>query len=133
MTTAETLEHFGDRGGPAMQALLTQGGQALRDFTSELENAGGTADEIAKIQMEGFAGQLKELQSVLEELMLSLGDAGLLRFLGNAVRGLRDAVQAFNELEDSTKTTILVIGGIAAAVGPALLILGRLAVAVRQV
>src|SRR5690625_3390065 len=64
--------------------------------------------------------------------MLSLGDAGLLRFLGNAVRGLRDAVQAFNELEGSTKTTILVIGGIAAAVGPALLILGRLAVAVRH-
>src|SRR5690606_9467938 len=78
LTTAEALEIFGDRGGPAMQALLSQGGQALRQFTQQLEDAGGTAQAVAETQMQGLHGMIKELQSAGEELALSLGDAGLL-------------------------------------------------------
>src|SRR5690606_22687536 len=126
MTTAETLAVFGERGGPAMQALLSQGGQALRQFTQQLEDAGGTAQAVAETQMQGLHGMIKELQSAGEELALSLGDAGLLDMAKRLTVGLTGLVRRFNELPGPVKTAGLVIGGVAAAAGPLLLVVGNL-------
>lgn len=133
MTTTDTLAIFGERGGPAMSALLAQGGQALRDFTTELENAGGTAEDVAKTQMEGLHGMVKELQSAGEELALSLGDAGLLGAAKGLTTGLTNLVRWFNELPPSAKTATVVLGGIAAAIGPLTLGIGTLLVQLPKV
>lgn len=124
MTTSATLEVFGDRGGPAMQALLSQGGQALRDFTGELENAGGTAERVATTQMAGLHGMMKELESAGEELMLALGDAGLTDAVKSLVTGITNLTRAINQAPEGVKRVTLVIGGLATAIGPLLLGLG---------
>src|SRR5690606_39644558 len=56
--TADMITIFGVEAGPGMQALLDQGHEALTSLTTELENAGGTAKEIASVQMEGLNGAL---------------------------------------------------------------------------
>ncbi len=123
LSTADALEIFGQRGGPAISVLLAQGGDALRDFTAELENAGGTAERIAQIQMEGLNGALKRFRSTAEEAGISIGNILLPKIIDllEAVRGL---FERFNALDESTQRMILQYAGMAAAIGPLLIAIG---------
>lgn len=125
MTSAEAMDIFGLRGGPVMQILLDRGSKSLREFTGELENAGGTADRVAKTQMEGLKGAWTELRSALSELMISFVEP-----FGDMLEGLVDKVKGVTQwmgnLDDKTKTLIVKIGALAAAIGPLLLVIGSL-------
>lgn len=69
----ESLKLFGQRAGPGMQALVTQGSAALRSLTYELKNSGGTAERIAKDKEAGIGGALRRLKAGFEGLMVTLG------------------------------------------------------------
>lgn len=127
MSTTEVLDVFGQRGGPGMAALLAQGGTSLRAFTAELDDAGGTAQRVAETQMQGLHGMVKELQSAAEELLLSLGDAGVLGMAKSVVTGLTTLIRKVNELPAPMKTAAIAVGGVAAAAGPLLVTLGGIA------
>jgi TP901 family phage tail tape measure protein len=73
-STATIMEVFGKKAGPSMLALLNVGGEGLKNFTTELENSGGTAKRIADTQMEGLAGSLTRLKSATEGLAISFGE-----------------------------------------------------------
>ena len=123
--TGRLTEIFGQRSQVAMQTLVSQGSPALRELTRELQNAGGTAQRIADVQMEGFAGASKRLQSALEGLQISIGNALMptfLRFSDAAV----DVISMFTNMDSATRNLILSIAGIAIAVGPVLLAFGLL-------
>jgi len=92
-TTGDMMTIFGQRAGPAMLALVDQGSGALVDLTKKLEGAGGTADRIAKIQMEGLQGQLVSLKSAWEGLMIEIGDLGVLNLATGAVEGVTTATR----------------------------------------
>src|SRR5690625_3595065 len=124
LSSARAMEIFGDRGGPAMQVLLSRGSDALREMTGELQDAGGTAERIAKQQMEGLNGALKELQSAFEELQLAIADAGLIDFGTDAVRVLTRITQAMGDLHPMVTRTGMVMGGMLAIVGPGIYIMG---------
>lgn len=124
ISTTRTMEVFGDRAGPGMVALMAQGGQSLRAFTAELEDAEGTAQRVAETQMAGLNGMIKELQSAVEELALALGDAGLLAAVKAMVGGLTNFVRALNDAPVFVKQVTLVVGALAAATGPLLIGLG---------
>lgn len=83
-TAAQMMTIFGMRAGPAMLALLKQGSVALTIFTKELEKSGGTAERVAKVQMQGFPGAVKLMQSAWVEFILSMGDQGGLRIAEDA-------------------------------------------------
>lgn len=122
--TADMMTIFGLEAGPAMQALLTQGSDALRELTGELETSGGTAAEIAAVQMEGFNGAVMGLKSAWEGLLLTVADAGFLDWATQLTEKLTGFVQAAGE----TDSAMLRIGGAialaGAAIGPVLSILG---------
>lgn len=118
MSTTEALETFGRRAGPGMAALLSQGGDSLRNFVLELEDAGGTAERVASEMQEGFAGQLKELTSALEELTLAFGDEGLLKGATDLAKRVTALLKSFGELPSGTKKAIIGIAGVLAAIGP---------------
>jgi len=124
LSSARAMEIFGDRGGPAMQVLLSRGSDALREMTGELQDAGGTAERIAKQQMEGLNGALKELQSAFEELQLAIADAGLIDFGTDAVRVLARITQAMGDLHPMVTRMGVVMGGFLAIVGPGIYLMG---------
>ncbi len=99
-TTGDMMTIFGQRAGPALLALVDQGSGALVKLTKELENSGGTADEIAKIQMEGLKGQLVSLKSAWEGLMIEIGDLGVLDLATGAVEGLTTVTRGFTGFVD---------------------------------
>ncbi|KKL79336.1 hypothetical protein LCGC14_2015830, partial [marine sediment metagenome] len=69
---ALAMEIFGQRAGPGMLALVSQGSKALKELTTELENSGGTAARIAKVQMEGLKGAFLEFKSALEGVTIAI-------------------------------------------------------------
>jgi len=133
-TTADYMAIFGQRAGPAMAALTSQGADALRELTTELDNAGGTADEIAKVQMQGLAGALTRVKSAFEGAMIAIAESGLLERATVLVEGLAIKIGTFAEwmsnLPAPVANAMLAVAGIAAAVGPVLLIVGKLVAAI---
>lgn len=93
--TGRALEIFGDRGGPAFE-VLSGGVEATRELTEELNNAGGTADRIAKIMDQNLNGALLALRSAYEELILSLGDLQG-SFLEDTIRSVTELVRFLGE------------------------------------
>jgi TP901 family phage tail tape measure protein len=71
--TGQVMQIFGLRGGPGMAALISMGSNALKDLTVSLENAGGTADEVAKAKLNNFTGQMGIASNMVKTFMVALG------------------------------------------------------------
>lgn len=121
--TAQILQIFGQRAGPGMASLVKQGSSELERLT-ELTYGSGRAQEIAEKKMEGLFGGLKELVSALQELAISIGEAGLLEKATKLTKSLTSLVRKFSEASDATKNFLVIIAGIAAVIGPILTVLG---------
>lgn len=124
--TSDMLTIFGQRAGPAMQALIDQGADALSDFSSELRDAGGAAEEVASVQMRGFQGAMLGLKSAVEGLAVAVGESGVLQFLEDMARRATEVVRSIADLSPSLLRTGAVFAGVAAAIGPLLFGLGAL-------
>jgi TP901 family phage tail tape measure protein len=124
------LELFGDRAGPGMAALVSQGAGALRQLTLELENAGGTAQKIAEAQMKGFNGMIKRLVSVFEALQIAVAGSGVLEFFTKMGSGLADLVQKLAQVDPAILRVVTVIAALAAGIGPVILVLSGMAAAI---
>ena len=70
--TGLMLEIFGKRAGPGMAALLQTGSGALRDYEKALDEAAGTAKQIAETQLDNVAGELTKIGSVSSGIILEL-------------------------------------------------------------
>lgn len=100
----EIMQIFGVRAGPGMLALVRQGSGALEELTAQLENAGGTADEIAKIQLRGLTGAMTQMKSAAEGLSIAIDDkVGVTAFLERLALA---ATRAFQSLTSSVRSSI---------------------------
>lgn len=104
---SDILTVFGDRAGPGMAALISQGVGAFDQLQTAIEESAGSAAELATKQMATFAGQVKILESKAEEASISIGDS-----LAPAISVLNTALGAaldlFNSLPKWMKTTLAV-------------------------
>lgn len=115
---------FGAESMKAILTLMEAGEDTLVDFTKELRNAGGTAEEIANKQLDNLMGQLEELQGALETAAISIGNA-LLPVIKFMVRVIQGAVEWFNNLTEGEKRFVafaLAISSVMAIAGGALLV-----------
>lgn len=122
-------------GRSAQSALLVLAGgvDRIAPLTEEYKNAGGAAQEMADIMGNTAFGASKRLESAMEGLMISIGEIVAVAVVP-LIEFLASAASALNNMSDGVKTAIVVIGGIAAAIGPVVFILGsfqRALVAVR--
>ena len=131
--TGAIMQIFGQRAGPAMAALVSQGADALREMTTALEQSGGTAQEIADTKLAGLTGAWTKLKSATEGVLIEIGSRlrpvleRLATLLTDRVLpAVRGALEAFDRLSPGMKTAAVVAVGLAAALGPALIALGGL-------
>lgn len=123
ISTMETL--FGSQAVAGFAALVDEGSENLGDFSGELENSQGTAAEMHEEMEDNLMGSFRSLMSALEGLSLAfyeMGDGAIRSF----VDWLTELVKRFIETDDETKQLILAIAGIAAAIGPVLIVVGTL-------
>lgn len=75
LSDKDVVSLFGARAVAAAQVLMNKGAPAIRAFQEALEDAGGTAERMAKQQMAGLPGVAKRLTSSFEGLQIFLGRA----------------------------------------------------------
>jgi len=124
MSSAEAMSVFGQRAGPGVLAMVGQGSQALVDLQSRLENAGGTAERISEVQMQGLNGAMKSLTSAMEGLGLAIAGSGFLEFATGIVTKMTDWVRVLAETNSEILNLGVMVAGAAAAIGPLALVLG---------
>lgn len=129
----DMLTIFGVEAGPGMMAILERGSDDLRDFTGNLENAEGAAKEMADIKMEGLQGQLKQLQSATEGVMLAIADSGLLETVTSLLTKAAEWMSKMGETSPELLKWGTIIAAVVAAVGPLLIFLGMLVTAIGQI
>ncbi|WP_286231320.1 phage tail tape measure protein [Neobacillus mesonae] len=116
---------FGAQAYKHWAVLLEKGSDALQDNTDKLKNADGTAKKMAETMMDNLGGSITALKSALEGLAISFYDivkGDIRRFTDY----LTELTRKFTELDEGSKKVIIVIAGIAAAIGPLLMTLGLL-------
>lgn len=99
--------------------------EALEKGLEWVEEYQGTAEEMAAVMQNNLSGQLTTLLSQLQELAISIGDL-LMPYIRQFVSWLQRVVDKLNSMDEETKARIVRIGLIVAAIGPVLLILGKL-------
>ena len=124
--TADLLEIVGERAGPALAALIQQGSGALATLTRELAASGGTAEKVAEVQMAGFNGAVRRLKSAFEGLQIAMASSGLLEWFTNFTQRIAAWVQRFSEASSHTHKLTIKIAALAAAIGPAIFVTGKL-------
>lgn len=105
----------------ALIKMLIGASEQIREYEKELNNAGGTTDEVAKEQMTSMTEQLKLLKDALIETALQLYDFArptiqhlVIPIVKNLLKFLRLLGGGFNKLPTWIKVGI---GGIVAFVG----------------
>jgi len=124
---------FGDRAGPAMQALVTQGADALSNMTKQLEGAGGTAKRVADAQMNGATGEIRKMVSAFEGLQLAIADSGLLSWFTTIVEKLTGWISGLSKANGELLKWGTIIALTVAAIAPLVLAIGALGFAVKGI
>lgn len=115
----------GQEGMAGMLALLNLTEEEYNEIAKSMDNANGVAEETAAIMQDNLQSKVEQLFGALESLAIKLSDL-VIPYLQKFVEWLTALVDKFASLNPETQKTILVIAGIAAAIGPVLLIAGKL-------
>jgi len=126
----QIMEEFGLRAGPRLLSLLNRGEEGLQDLTTNIENSGGAAQQMAETQMQGLPGAFKELRSAAEGAGIALGDAGISEFIEAIADRVSEAIRAFTNLEEDVQRNVAVIAGLLGAAGPIMIAIGVLSTAI---
>lgn len=126
-STVDMMELFGARAA-GMISLVAAGGDEFKEFVDDLENAGGTAQRVAEIQLEGLTGAWIKMRSALEGALISIGNQ-LLPMITRLVDRFTEWFQAVAELPPETIKLIVMIGGLVAAIGPLVFIIAKVKMA----
>ncbi len=111
LSAADAMKIFGQRAGPAMLALVSEGSKGLADYTLELEGAEGAAAQMAQTQQEGLVGSMTRLSSATDTLMIRLGEQ-----LAPTVGRVVDIMVDWISWIQSSETRMSAIAGILAGV-----------------
>lgn len=122
---ASLKQVFGIQGMRVANVLIEQGVEGYQELTAAV-NEQGVAQSLADARMSGFNGSLEALKGSLETIALSVGE-----ILIPAMQGLTDffteLANKFNSLNPVAQQFIVIVGAAVAAIGPLLIVVGKLA------
>lgn len=123
--SAALLSTFTARSIKAVSMSLTEGTDNIKDYEKALYDVDGTAEDMANTMLNNLNGQITILKSTIETLLIQIGDL-LMPTISKIVEKIRQLVVYFTSLDEEQKKQIMKWAGIAAAIGPVLLVLGKL-------
>ncbi len=117
---------FTDKGLAPLLMLMGKSDQ-IQTYQAELEKASGFTERVAHKQLESFTNQVKLMWHRITDVGISLGQF-LIPALRELVGHVGKAVDWFGRLDPATQKTIGKFALAAAAVGPVLIVLGKLSI-----
>lgn len=115
---------FGKESMAGMLAIINTSTKEYNSLSDAIKNSGGAANEAAQTQLDNLNGQLTLLKSALEGAAITIGNK-LTPYIKIAVGWVQKATDWFNHLSDTQVTSIMKWAGMAAAIGPSILIFGK--------
>lgn len=112
--------------------IINRSPEDIQGMVGALDQVDGKAKEMSDALMSGSGGAMESLKSSIDVLSYSMGQF-VAQYATPAIKKITDLVDKFNALDDSTKDQIVRWAGIAAAVGPALLVFGKVVMVVGRV
>ncbi|MEK5308308.1 phage tail tape measure protein [Bacillus sp. FSL M8-0326] len=113
--TAAIASLVGTEAASGFVSLLAVGSDEIRRYTKALEESGGTADRVAKTQMDNLKGSFEELKSALEGVGIKLGNEFLPHIRSIVDQGTK-LVGVFSKVNPSVVATGLAMVGTSAAI-----------------
>ena len=107
-------------------AIVNSGEQDFQKLSNAVANCSGVTQNMADTMQDNLQGQLTILKSQLQEAAISIGDT-LVPMIRSLVSKLQEGTDWFNSLNKSQKETVVQIGLVVAAMGPALIAFGQMA------
>lgn len=122
-------EIFGTKGAAEMTNAIREGRLSVEDLCTSMKEYGTTVEDTFNATLD----PPDKATVALNNLKIAGADLGntilssLAPVLENLVSKVRNFAQWFTSLDDKAKLTIVTIGGIVAAIGPALIAFGKMA------
>ena len=136
LTKAQKAEYAagiaGKEGMSGLLAIVTASQSDFDKLTEAINNSNGAAKDVANVMLDNLGGQLTILKSTLEGIAIAFGDI-LLPTIKSVVSGLQSFLDWITNLTDGQKQLVVTIAAIVAAIGPVLLIVGKLITSVVQI
>lgn len=122
-------------GKESMSGLLTIVNASSADFeklSAAINGASGTAEEMAAKMLDNLKGQLTLLKSALEGIAITIGDK-LMPYIKQAVTWFQKAADYINNLSDAQVSSIIKWAAMAATIGPAIMVFGKVITTIGKV
>lgn len=114
----------GKTGMSGLLAVVNATDKDFKSVTDSINNSAGAAENMYKVANDNLNGSLTELKSKAESIAITIGDK-LSPYIKKFVGVLQGWADKINNLDDKQMDMIVKIAGVAAAVGPVLLIVGK--------
>lgn len=121
--TAEAL--VGKNAMSGFLAIMNASEADVNKLATAIDNCDGSAEQMAATMQDNLNGQITILKSALQELAIQIGDA-LMPAVRSIVAKVQEFVEKLQQMDEGTRNTILKIAAFAAAIGPVLLVVGKL-------
>lgn len=118
------FDAFGKRGA-VVAAIMADNSAEAKELEKAYIGSAGAAKAMAKIVGTTLEGAMLEMKSAIEGAAIALGQE-LAPYIKQAANFAAGLATSFKNLSSETKGTIIVVAGLAAAIGPILLVLGLL-------
>lgn len=119
----------GQEGMSGLLSLLSLSQGEYDKLADSMNNCKGVAEDTAKTMLDNFGGQLTILKSSLEGVAIQFGEV-LLPYFKNFVDWVQNVVLKLQSMTKEQKKQIVKWGMFAGAIGPTLLIFGKLTSAI---
>lgn len=116
---------FGKNQMASWLAVINTAPTDVQSLADSLSNVDGTTREMANAMMSGFGGSIEKLKSSLDVLVTSLGSI-IAEYLTPVIEKIQGVIDMFMAMDEETKKQIVTIAGIVAAIGPVLLVGGKI-------
>ncbi|WDY79068.1 phage tail length tape measure protein [Halorubrum tailed virus] len=116
---------FGTEAGPAMAALMQQGSDALAQNTQRLEDSEGATKEMAATQRDTLNAEMQIAKSNIQDVGIAIG-GDLIPMVSTLTGYISTGADRFQDLNGDQRRAIILLGGVAAAIGPVLFVGGTL-------
>jgi len=123
---------FDSRTIAAANALLKNSGARWDELSGEIDGAAGSAQKMADTQLDNLSGQLTILKSGLEAVAISFGEI-LIPYFKSFVESVQKVTTWIGNLSEGQKKVVVTLALFLAALGPVLLITGKLILAIQAI
>ncbi|UVI84468.1 phage tail tape measure protein [Staphylococcus aureus] len=124
--TSLAIEAFGAKAGPDLADAIKGGRFSYQEFLKTIEDSQGTVNQTFKDSESGserFKVAMNKLKLVGADVWASI-ESAFAPVIEGLIKKLSVAVDWFSSLSDGSKRSIVIFGGIAAAIGPVVFGLG---------